>query len=108
MTAHRLPDSFHDLERHLEWALPTEQERSAKRQISDIAELETFYNAMLPRMEEILPFLSKYPLGDVPSDVECLLHLSFALAEIAPAVENFGQASVIDGYDVARFHVQLQ
>jgi len=25
------------------------------------------------------------------------------LAEVAPAVENFGQPSVVQGYDVARF-----
>ena len=106
MTVNQLPEPFRDLEPHIEWALPSERERSAKRQASEISALENFYNAMLPRMEEVLPYLSGFALDDVPSDVERLLHLSFALAEIAPAVENFGQASVIDGYDVARFHAQ--
>jgi len=58
---------------------------------------------MLARMEEILPYLDQFPLEPVPTDVQRLFYLTLSLAEVAPAVENFGQPSVIDGYDVARF-----
>ena len=50
-------------------------------------------------------FSRSYPLDNIPADVQFLLNLTFMLAEIAPAAENFGQPSVIDGYDVARFKV---
>ena len=103
MTESDLPEPFRDLERFLAWSLPTERERSAKRQASDIVALKEFYAAMLPRMEDVLGYLSNYELDDFPNDVERLLHLTYALAEIAPAVENFDQANVISGYDVARF-----
>lgn len=103
MTGSLLPATFQDLEPHLEWSLPTERARSAKRQASTIAALTAFYDAMLPRMEDVLPYLAQFPSEDVAADVERLFHLALALAEIAPAVENFGQPSVIDGYDVARF-----
>lgn len=105
MAEAQLPDQFQDLNAYFEWSLGSERERSAKRQASDIAALEEFYATMFPRMEEILQFLAQYPLDNIPADVQLLLNLTFMLAEIAPAVENFGQPSVIDGYDVARFKV---
>jgi hypothetical protein len=99
----QLPEPFADLAPYLAWALPTERERSARRQASPMTEISAFYKAMLPRMGEILSYLAQYPLDNVPSDVQRLFYLSLALAEVAPAVENFGQPSVVEGYDVARF-----
>ena len=106
MAEPQLPVLFVDLAPHLAWALPTERERSAKRQTSTMAEISAFYQTMVPRMEEILPYLARYPLEQVPQDVQRLFQLALALAEIAPAIENFGQPSVVDGYNVARF-IQL-
>jgi hypothetical protein len=45
----QLPEPFQDLEPHLAWSLPTDRERSAKRQSSTMAEINAFYHAMLPR-----------------------------------------------------------
>jgi len=44
------------------------------------------------------PHLGKAPL---PADV-----FTSSLAEVSPAVELFGQPSVVDGYDIARFTAQ--
>jgi hypothetical protein len=98
-----LPEPFEDLVPYLAWSLPTERDRSAKRQASTMAEINTFYQAMLPRMEEVLPYLAQFPLENNPEDVQRLFYLALALAEVAPAVENFGQPSVVEGYDIARF-----
>jgi hypothetical protein len=103
MAEHLLPEPFADLALYLSWSLPTERERSAKRQASTMAEITAFYQAMLPRMEEVLSYLAQYPPDHTPQDVQRLFYLALALAEVAPAVENFGQPSVVDGYDVARF-----
>jgi hypothetical protein len=103
MTEGQLPEAFHDLALYLAWSLPTECERSAKRQASTMTEITTFYQAMLPRMEEVLPYLAQYPLENIPEDVQRLFYLALALAEVAPAVENFGQPSVVEGYEVTRF-----
>ncbi len=103
MTERQLPEPFQDLAPYLAWSLPTEQERSAKRQASPMAEITAFYQAMLPRMEEVLPYLAQYPLENIPEEVQRLFYLALALAEVAPAVENFGQPSVVEGYDIARF-----
>lgn len=103
MTECQLPEPFQDLAPYLAWSLPTERERSAKRQSSTMAEITAFYQAMLPRMEEVLPYLAQFPPEHVPVDVQRLFYLTLSLAEVAPAVENFGQPSVVEGYDIARF-----
>ena len=66
-------------------------------------EITAFFQAMLPRMEEILPYLDQFALENVPEEVQRLFYLTLSLAEVAPAVENFGQPSVVEGCDVARF-----
>jgi hypothetical protein len=103
MTEHQLPESFADLAPHLVWSLATERERSAKRQSSTMAEIKAFYDAMLLRMDDVLPYLAQFPPEQVPADVQRLFYLVLSLAEVAPAVENFGQPSVVEGYDIARF-----
>lgn len=101
-----LPEAFRDLEQWSTWSLATEQERSEKRQASAMDEIKAFYDAMLARMEEILPYLEQFPLEKMPEDAQRLLHLTLSLAEVAPAVELFGQPAVLDGYDIKRFTVQ--
>ncbi len=104
MAERLLPEAFRDLEPYVaSWALATERERSAKRQTSTMAELRAFYDAVLPRMEEILAYMARFPLDNIPDDVRRLFFLTLSLAEVAPAVELFGQPSVVDGCDIARF-----
>ena len=99
-----LPAAFSDLEPYLEWSLANERQRSAKRQASSIEVLRSFYAGIMPRMDAVLEFLAQYPPQRVFDDeVQALFHIALSVAEIAPAVENYGQPSVIDGYDVARF-----
>src|SRR5690348_4621871 len=99
----RLPEPFRDLGKYLEWALPTERERTAKRHASSMQEIRVFYDAMLERLEEILRYLGGFSLENVPADANTLLLLTMSLAEVAPAVENFGQPDVVDGYHWSRF-----
>jgi hypothetical protein len=98
-----VPDEFRELEPFLSWALPTERERTAMRQATGIAEIRVFYDAMVVRLREILDYLDRFPPENIPSEVRRLFFLTLSLAEIAPAVENFGQPGVVDGYDFSRF-----
>jgi hypothetical protein len=100
------PEGFRDLEQWRAWSLATEQERSDKRQASTMAEIRAFYDALLARAEEILTYVDQFPLDQMPEDARRLFYLTLALAEVAPAVELFGQPSVIDGYDIKRFIIQ--
>ena len=100
------PEEFRDLERFAGWCFETEPERSAKRQASTFEELQELYDAVLPRMEEILAYLDKVPLEEIPARDRPLLQLTWALAEVAPAIELFGQVQVIDGYDIDRIEME--
>jgi hypothetical protein len=101
-----LPTQFHDLEQWMAWSLVTEPERSRKRQASTMSDIKAFYAAMLARMEEVLPYLDQFSMEALPEDATRLFYLTLSLAEVAPAVEQFGQPSVVDGYDVKRIVVQ--
>jgi len=105
VTAMTLPEQFKDLERFGDWILPTERERSAKRLGSQYSDIEEIYNALLPRLDEMLSHLNGFPLNDLPEEEGRLLLLAIALAEVAPAVEFFGQPEVIGGFDPTRFTI---
>jgi len=99
----RLPGSFHALEKFVDiWALPTENQRHARRLSSTMAELQRFYDTMLPKIDEILAYLNDFPLDHLAAKAQTLFRLTLSLAEIAPAVELFGQVEVPDGYDSRR------
>jgi hypothetical protein len=102
-TESELPEQFQELASFLGWALPTERERSAKRHGASIIEIRAFYDAVVARLAEILAFLNQFSPEDPPADVNRLFLLTLSLAEVAPAIENFGQPGVIDGYDYSRF-----
>jgi hypothetical protein len=104
MSDARLPDHFRDLEPLASvWILPTEAERHAKRLASTIAELRALYDALMPRLDEMLAYLSEFQLDNLTPEGRNLLSLACSLAEIGPAVELYGQPEVPDGYDSRRF-----
>jgi hypothetical protein len=98
-----LPEQFQELESFLIWALNAERERSVKRHSSTMSELRAFYDAMIARLQEILDFLNGFSQDNAPAHVKRLSLLTLSLAEVAPAVENFRQPGVVDGYDYSRF-----
>ena len=104
MADKRLPDQFRELEPLASfWSLPTEAERHAKRLASSIAQLRSFYDTLMPRIDDVLAYLSEFQLENLSPEGRNLFYLACSLAEIAPAVELFGQAEVPAGYDSRRF-----
>lgn len=99
-----LPDPFAALEPFAAaWSLPTETARHERRRASSMEALQDFYNAMLPRMPEILAYLESRPLNDLSTEDGRLMQLTLSLAEIAPAVELFGSPVIKDAVDSRRF-----
>ena len=80
-----------------------EAERHALRLASTIEKLRNLYDLLLPRIEDILAYLSEFQVESLTPEGKHLLNFALALAEIAPAVELFGQPEVPDGYDSRRF-----
>jgi hypothetical protein len=97
-----LPDDFVDLEQFIEWSLPTERERNAKRLASSMDEITKLYEALVPRTEGILEYLDRFELDQLPEREQRLLDLTLALAEVANAVELFKSPAVKDGFDPKR------
>ena len=97
-----LPEAFRDLEPWLGWCLATEKERSDKRQASSQDELQAFYDALLTRMDAVFAYLAQFPPDELPAEAQRLFLLALSLAEVAPAIEQFGQPQVVDGYDIGR------
>ena len=104
-----LPAGFEQVEPWVaEWVLPDAQARMAKRQSGSMEQLKGFYEAMLPFGEAALAHLRELRLGDLPPESERLLKLMLALAEVAPAVEWYGQPRVPDGFPIERIRYVRQ
>lgn len=97
------PAGFEDLAAWSDWCQANFDARRDLRIGSTMEEIEAFYNAMLPRMEAILAHLAATKLDGIDPKSEALMNLSFAMAEVAPAVEQFFEPTISYGYDATRF-----
>src|SRR3954453_15305460 len=95
-TEQGLPPQFAELERFADWALPSEPERYAKRIESRMEDLQAFYDAAFPRMEEAIAYLDQQPLDAVDDDAERLLWLYCALVTVSFPIEVWRQPRVPD------------
>ena len=91
-----LPSEFRDLEPYLDWDLATEPERYGKRLASSMEEMQSFYDAAFPRMEDVIAYVDKYPLNDLPDDARTLMHLMQSLIMVSFPIEAWKQARVPD------------
>ncbi len=98
-----LPRGFENLEPVSEWSLRTETERIKHRQASSFAAIAQFRDVVLPELPRIFEYLNAKDLGTLAAPDENLLFLTLALAEVAPAIEFYRQAAVIEGFDALRF-----
>jgi hypothetical protein len=80
----QLPAAFSFLQPFVaEWGLATEKERFYKLHTTRLEDLRPFYDAMLPRMDEILAYLNEYSMGSMPDDARVLFDLAMTFAETA-------------------------
>ena len=92
-----LPSQFADLEPFApKWCLPTERERFAERMATSMADIQAFYDAILPRAEEAIAYCDQFPLGDLPDDVLNLMHLLYSMIMVSYPVECWGQPHIPD------------
>lgn len=91
-----LPVEFADLEVFSDWSLETEAERYAKRLASSMDELQAFYDAAFPRLEEATKYLDDLELNALPVDASRLLWLMYSLINASFPVEVWRQARVPD------------
>ena len=102
-----LPEGFEDLAPYADWALEPERARTAKKVESSMEELRAFYDAMMPRLEEIIAYLDGVADGDDrPEPAYRLYLMSLSLVEIANLVEIYKRREVIEACDPLHFDPQ--
>jgi hypothetical protein len=90
------PDEFADLEPFVGWALEHERDRYAKRLRSSMDELQAFYDAAFPRLEDATTYLDQFELTALPEDATRLLWLCYSLVNASFPVEVWRQPQVPD------------
>lgn len=87
------PQGFDDLERLADWALPTERARNAKRFAATPDVLQDVYDTLCARADAAFLLLNQKPLASLDAREKNLLNLFLSLAEVAFAIENYGEAA---------------
>ena len=100
-----LPEPFADLEPFVAWALATEDERNRRRRSSSMEDLRAFYDALLPRMDDVIAFLNQYPLDAMPDDARRLLYIGLSFMEVSTAVELLGEPDESGVFEASRFTI---
>ncbi len=108
MSKTMFPQYFEDLAPWSAWSLATMDERRDQRLNSSMDEIQAFYDAMVPRLGDIMGHLRDIDLDGIDAASEALMNLSLTLAEMAPAVEQFFEPTISYGYDVKRFTQGVQ
>ena len=80
------PD-FSDLSGFIDkWGLETAHERLQKRSATDLPELKAFYDAVTPRLEEMIVFLNQFPVDEIPEQFKPIAYMALAICEVDDAI----------------------
>ena len=102
-----LPDAFGDLAPFADWALEPERARTEKKAVASMDEIRAFYDAMMPRIGEVLAHLEDHFGGDMPGESHRLYLMSLSLVEVASLVELYKRRETVHACDPLRFVPQL-
>ncbi len=91
-----LPEQFADLAPFTEWVLETWRERYEHRLASTMDDMQAFYDAMMPRLEEILAYCDGFDIDDLPDGARNVLLMAFSLCEVSFPIEAWRQPRVPD------------
>ena len=101
-----LPQSFSELEPYCDkWLAETEKARNQIRTTSTLKENVEFYDAVMPRFEEMLKHLDNFPVSDLPAAEENLLKLIYGFVEASCPAERFHSPVVTDTFPPERFTI---
>lgn len=83
------------------WGLPSAAQRVAKRTASSMDEITTFYEAMLPWMEELLNYLNQFPLDDLPAEALPIAYAALAMCEVDNPI-RWKETELSSGFAVSK------
>jgi hypothetical protein len=89
------PD-FSDLSGFVDnWGLESAHERLQKRSAADLSDLKVFYDAVTPRLEEIIEFLNQFPVNEIPQQFKPIAYMALAICEVDDAI-NVWKSSILE------------
>jgi hypothetical protein len=91
-----LPTEFAELEPFADWSLETEAERYAKRLSNTLDEIQAFYDAAFPRLDDAMTYLDQFDFTALPQSATRLLWLCYSLVNASFPVEVWRQPRVPD------------
>ncbi|HVU62288.1 MAG TPA: hypothetical protein VHD58_11655 [Mycobacteriales bacterium] len=92
-----LPEEFADLEPFAAtWCLAAEPDRWATRLASSMADMRSFYDACLPRVEAAMDYCDQFELSGLPDPARNLMHLLFSYALVSYPIEVWNQPLPVD------------
>jgi hypothetical protein len=95
-----LPPEFSEFEPFASiWCLETETERYERRMASSMSEVEAFYNAFFPRLEEAIEYCDKFSLDELSDSAASLLLMIYSLIMVSMSVEVFHQIRTVNAAD---------
>lgn len=94
----KLPEEFAELEtRWGDWIIESEPDRVRHRERVPLERLKSFYDDMLPRVDEILKYLDRFALSELPPQPRNLWWLMASLASVGMTLELYGSQQAIPG-----------
>jgi hypothetical protein len=102
-----LPPGFEELAPFVsEWGLATERERHRKRVGSSLDQVRAFYEAVTPRIHDIIAHLCNYPgadPNDLPPPERNLYNLALAFMECSHPIDlKWQRPDIDDAFPVER------
>jgi hypothetical protein len=92
-----LPPEFADLEPFApRWVLTTEAERWARRHSCSMREMRELYEALFPRYEDVLAYVDRFPLDELPEPARNLLYLTLSFVMVSFPVEVWNDPRIPD------------
>ena len=102
ITMSSLPAHLADLERFSNWILPTDAERVHRRMSASMEEARSFYDAVAQRVPDLLEFIDRFPLSDLPPQAKNAWYLLASFIQAAMAVEMWRSTIFKYGLDETR------
>lgn len=105
---HQLPAGYEDIQPYADtWALATFSQRQSQRLASSMEDITAFYQAMMPRFDEVLTHLNRFDLNELPEAEQTLMHMSLSLAQIGPCVALWRAPDQENAFDAERMEAIL-
>lgn len=88
------PD-FSELQEFIdEWGHADAHQRLGKRSSSDFSDIKRFYDAAVPRLGEIIEFLNRFPVDDIPEEYKPLAYMALAACEVDDPVNVWNSSEL--------------